>query len=259
VAFRTRRRRRPLVQWLPVFGDGGNETNEAAIGIRTTIALSGNPADTRVDAVGLTFDYTDSAETAQAAGDDNRTLRDLVSGSAYRLRRIVGKVFAHCYRASDDDYADSPPLVDYASGFIVCRTDSFGNATTDFTRVNPLQQDGIGDPWIWRRRWILGTSGPAGTLTTYAAMDSTLAGATAFPRSNIWYGSVQDGPHIDVKTARVINQEERLYWVNAARGLGYAFGNSGAQDNTVFLQGLLDSRALASLKFGAGNRRNASR
>lgn len=152
MARRFARRRKPLVQWLPVFGDGGDETNEAAIGIRTELILSGDPAETRVDAVGLTFDYTDSAETAQAAGDDNRTLRDLVAGSAYRLRRIVGKLFASWYNNSGDSIAARPDAIDYAAGFIVVRTDDNGNPYTDFEEVHPLSQDSADDPWIWRRR-----------------------------------------------------------------------------------------------------------
>jgi len=254
VAFRTRRRRRPLVQWLPVFGDGGNETNEAAIGIRTTIALSGDPAETRVDAVGLTFDYTDSAETAQAAGDDNRTLRDLVSGSAYRLRRVVGKLFAGWDNNSGDGIANRPDVVDYAAGFIVVKTDDNGNPYTDFEEVHPLSQDSADDPWIWRRRWFLGTLAPGDTA---GGLPGKVFGS-GFPTATAGYHSVADGPHVDQKTARVIGRQERLFFVQAARVMRIV--GSGSFSAPGSIDSYLDYRLLGSLmSTTTGNRRNASR
>jgi len=254
VAYRTRRRRRPLVQWLPVFGDGGNETNEQAIGIRTEIQLSGNPAETRVDAVGLTFDYTDSAETAQAAGDDNRTLRDLVSGSAYRLRRIVGKIFAAWYNNSGDSLANRPDAIDYACGFIVVKTDDNGNPYTDFEEVHPLSQDSADDPWIWRRRWFFGTLKQGDT----PGGNPDKAWGGSFPSSTALYGSVADGPHIDQKTARVIGRQERLFFVQAARS--FATFGAGTFSQPGGLITYLDYRLLGSLmSTTTGNRRNASR
>jgi len=254
MARRFARRRKPLVQWLPVFGDGGNETNEAAIGIRSSIQLSGNPDDTRVDAVGLTFDYTDSAETAQAAGDDNRTLRDLVSGSAYRLRRIVGKCFASWSHNGGDTITGRPDAIDYGAGFIVVKTDDNGNPYTDFEEVHPLSQDSADDPWIWRRRWFFGTL----TLPQDApGGDIGKAWGSAFPRSTAAYGSVADGPHIDQKTARVVGRQERLFFVQAVRAYGLSpgsFANPGTLDS------FLDYRLLGSLmSTTTGNRRNASR
>jgi len=253
MARRFARRRKPLVQWLPVFGDGGNETNEAAVGIRTSITLSGNPDDTRVDAVGLTFDYTDSAETAQAAGDDNRTLRDLVSGSAYRLRRIVGKCFAAWTPNTEDSAINRPQVIDFAAGFIVVKTDDNGNPYTDFEEVHPLSQDSADDPWIWRRRWFLRCSIP-GTNTTLPGQ----FWGQSFPGSTAGYGSVADGPHIDQKTARVVGRQERLFFVQAARTYR-AFG-SGSFAEPGALDTFLDYRLLGSLmSTTTGNRRNASR
>jgi len=254
MARRFARRRKPLVQWLPVFGDGGDETNEAAIGIRTELILSGDPAETRVDAVGLTFDYTDSAETAQAAGDDNRTLRDLVAGSAYRLRRIVGKLFASWYNNSGDSIAARPDAIDYAAGFIVVRTDDNGNPYTDFEEVHPLSQDSADDPWIWRRRWFFGTLKAGDTPGGSPAK----AWGSSFPLSTATYGSVADGPHIDQKTARVIGRQERLFFVQAARV--FATLNSGTFTQPGGVVSYLDYRLLGSLfSTTKGNRGNTSR
>jgi len=248
------RRRRPLVQWLPVFGDGGNENNEASIGVRSELQLSGDPDEVRVDAFGLTFDYTDSAETAQAAGDDNRTLRDLVSGSAYRLRRIVGKHFAAWYNNSGDSIAARPDAVDLAAGFIVVKTDDSGNPYTDFEEVHPLSQDSADDPWIWRRRWLLSTlragDSPGGVIGK--------VWGSAFPWATTDYHSVADGPHIDQKTARVVGRQERLFFVQAARVISATQSGSFANPGGLFT--MLDYRLLGSLmSTTTGNRRNASR
>jgi len=255
MARRFGRRRKPLVQWLPVFGEGGNENNEAAPGIRSELILSGNPDETRIDAVGLTFDYTDSAETAQAAGDDNRTLRDLVSGSAYRLRRIVGKCFASWYNNTGSDDANWPSAIDYAAGFMVVRTDDNGNPYTDFEEVHPLSQDSAEDPWIWRRRWILSTF--RGFTSSSVAVPRIHWGM-GFPNSTADYGSVADGPHIDQKTARVVGRQERLFFIQAARILDPL--EQGSVPNPGGLVTYLDYRLLGSLmSTTTGNRRNASR
>lgn len=215
------------------------------------MSLDGNPDAIRVDSFAVTFDATQSAELEQAQ-PSNSTLRDLVSGNEYRLRRIVGKYFATWLRNPEGTEANSPPLIDVAAGFIVCRTDDDGVPTTDFEQVNPLVQDSAEDPWIWRRRWFLRTIVPPGTTNEFQA------GAT-FPGSTAGYGSVADGPHIDQKTARRIARQERLFFVQAARV--YDIGGSVTE---FTLPGsvctYLDYRILGSLISGSkGNRRNASR
>jgi len=256
MARRFARRRKPLVQWLPVFGTGGSENSEAAIGIQSEIQLATSNDETRIDAVGLTFDYTDSAETAQAAGDDNRTLRDLVSGSAYRLRRIVGKIYASWYNNSGDGIANRPDVIDYAAGFIVVRTDDNGNPSTDFEEVHPLSQDSADDPWIWRRRWFLRTLAEGDTPGGVPAK----TWGSGFPRSTAEYHSVADGPHIDQKTARVVGRQERLFFVQAARTVAAFPGSTAGFSAPGGLVTYLDYRLLGSLfSTTPGNRRNASR
>jgi len=232
--------------------------DDAAIGSNFSLELPGD-GSIIFDAQPITFDYSESAAQEEFGTPQfARTLHDLVSANAYRLRRLVGKIFAHTVRDGGDDYAAVPALVDYASGFMVCRTDESGNAVTDFTHVNPLHMDSANDPWIWRRRWILSTSPHSPTWNYYAAVGPTSQVLAKYPNSTEQLGSVLDGPHIDAKTARIIHQEERLYWVNAARTLGYTLGSPGDLE-PVYLHGLLDCRAVASLKFGSGNKKNASR
>lgn len=249
------KRRKPRVQWLPVFGIEGNAEEEASIGIETRITLDGNPEAIRWDAAPVTFDYSDSAETEQFTNLQERSLQDLVGGNCYRLRRIVGKLFAAWTPNGNDSPESNPPCVDYAAGFIVCRTDDSGTPVTDFEEVNPLAQDSAEDPWIWRRRWFLRCQ----NATPDVVVGINGRFGRSFPSSTAEYGSVQDGPHIDQKTARRIDKQERLFFVQAARVVD-AQGNVGEYATPGGLYSVLDYRLLGSiLRSPAGNRGNASR
>lgn len=254
MAKRFGRRRRPNVQWMPVFGIGGDENSETANGIRAEIPLDGDPSNLRVDAAGVTFDFTDSAEFAQAQGDQSRTLHDLVAGNAWRLRRIVGKYWCSWFNNPGDTLTTRPPVVDLAAGFIVVRTDDDGNPFTDFEEVNPLTQDSAEDPWIWRRRWLLRT-----ILEDESGGVQALTWARGFPFSTAGYNSVADGPHIDQKTARRIDRSERLFFVQAARVVD-PLETTGSYTHPGVLVSYLDYRLLGSIiPASRGNRGNASR
>lgn len=243
-------RRRRRVAWLPVFGSGGTLYEERASGIQTNLTLTGDGL-IRWDAVGLTFDYTDSAAFDQ--GTFSKTLADLTSGNEWLCKRIVGKYFAAIRPGIEGGIGGAPPVVDVAAGFIVVRTDDNGNPTTNFDEVNPLIQDSAEDPWVWRRRWF---------LRPYGGFDPTGPQATwgfQFPGSTAGYHSVADGPHIDQQTARRIHRQERLFFVQAARaydpdGGTLSFVNPGT------LSSFLDYRLLGTIapRVG-GNRGNASR
>jgi len=254
-----RRRRRPRVVWLPVHGRDFSEDPEVSwsgAGIGGVLAV---PQDgtfvTEVQPV--TFDYSDSA--SQEEGTDFRSLQDLTSGNAYRLRRIVGKIFGAAVPGSTAN--TSAPLLDVACGFMVNRTDSSGNIadTASFSGLSdvtsgPLAQDAMEDPWIWRRRWLLSGTPPGYTSTTAADIIDYAAGHGFWPPTTAHYGSVQDGGHIDQKTARVISHQERLYfWVQVRDVNQQPTGHAGVFNYA------LDVRLLASLRMNVGNRRNASR
>jgi len=211
----------------------------------------------------VTFDYSDSA--SQEEGVDFRSLQDLAQGNAYRLRRIVGKF--HATAIIQNNAEQYIPTVDVAAGFMVCRTDDDGNILVEQAGVSgdvtrgPLAQDGAEDPWCWRRRWLL-TAVPTGLVSygdnnlvaNLVALATLLEGQGLFPQTTAGYGSVQDGPHIDQKTARVISRDERLFfWVQAR------LTNPSTETNNATLPWQLDVRLLASLRQNIGNRRNASR
>jgi len=211
----------------------------------------------------VTFDYSDSA--SQEEGTDFRSLQDLAQGNAYRLRRIVGKF--HAAAVFQNNAETVIPTVDCAAGFMVCRTDDDGNILVEQAGVSgdvtrgPLAQDGAEDPWCWRRRWLLSAvpqtlqyNGAADFIGALTTLNTLLGFQGQFPHTTAGYGSVQDGPHIDQKTARVISSSERLFfWVQAR------LSNPSTETNNATLPWQLDVRLLASLRQNVGNRRNASR
>jgi len=259
VAFRTRRRRKPRVIWLPTFGgqnvDG--EVDSDYTGIRGVLNV--DTEEIVWDAFPLTFDYSFDAVSQQAYGAVGfpADLQSIVSGNEWKLRRIVGKAFLW----ANADELDSPvvqaPLVDCAVGFMVCNTLDDGSPTTDFTEVNPLAQESMEDPWIWRRRWLLN---PYNLISQANPLNDPTISNFAYaslPGSNVGYGSAVDGPHIDQKTARRIHRGQRLFCVVATRphlnALNADFAAYG-------LQYLIDYRLLGSLApRSAGNRGNAAR
>jgi len=255
------RRKRPRVAWMPTFGGAPIDDPEWLAGpwagVQASLDLIQD--DTIEDGVvwnafPLTFDQTQEATASQAAPTD-RTLRDIVQGNEWRLRRIVGKAFISTNHTAVG--STLPPLIDVALGFIVCNTYDDGAPLTDFNEVNPLTQDSMEDPWIWRRRWIL-----CPQVAAPADNSRNDPRQWGFPTANVSYGSVADGPHIDAKTARVIHRSERLFVVLAARRYvgDHIDINPETQFQDVGVELLLDYRILGSLRGSSyGNRGNAAR
>jgi len=259
MARRTSRRRRPKVAWFPTFG--GAQDPEfvaqpfAGIEVELTTGSEEN-GDIIWDAFPLTFDETESAIATQ---DDPTkvTLRDIVQGNEWRFRRLVGKAFISAATATVG--SANTTLTDVALGFIVVKTYDDGAPVTDFNTTNPLSQDSMEDPWIWRRRWILNPHGTIVPASPTTADITNIAGWAGYPSTTAGYGSVMDGPHIDAKSNRVIHRSERLYGVLALRNYNPQIGTLAAVAfNTTRL--LLDYRIVGSLKGSTyGNRGNMSR
>lgn len=268
---RRTRRRKARQLWLPVYGQGGTTVEGLTTGNAfggTFQLTNGGTTDGGIewDAASVTYDQQQdftSAQNAQYAsilGGSFPTMRDVVDGSEWSLRRIVGKCFVTVSAADGDATAETrAPAIECAAGLIVCKTDDRGGPTTDFEDVNPLSQESAEDPWIWQRRWLLGASGPELTGFNYpaGAILPWIAG-TQLPMSNVHYGSVMDGPHIDQKTARRIHRQERLFIVVATRPCRFTdLGGVSTEDITVDFRYHL--RLLGNVRGSRGNRGNASR
>lgn len=270
---RGRRKRRVL--WFPPIGTKVGETQEA-VGYNTfSLEVSGNPSLPSSVAqiqIPLTFDFGQEALLAsEAANALIPTLADLEE-SAWRLRRVVGKIFATYNSASNArDNNTAPPAVHFMAGLMVRRVDSTG--FPDPGDVQLGNRDDYDDPWLWRRTWLLGrgtnetffgTLGGGPTNAANASGDPFTAFApqiaydfTQFPNNNCVYGSALDGPHVDAKTNRIIGPEDRLILHMEA----YALPIQGFTTDLVRLgrvSGMYDLRLLG-VTMKASNRRNATR
>jgi len=247
-----RRTRRPTVVWLPVdlenrIGQAGAATdgfNNSGFQIGITTA----PAGTQATAVWPVV--KDNPQAGNIAASSS-TLADL-EGSSYRLRRVVGKIFVQPNQVPSSELSQN----DTTTWMVTCGLIVLG-VEFDGTTLNPsaLAYDvqalnSTRDPWIWRRSWVLtNTLGAAGLDVAEPGSRPLL-----FPSSNAEYGSAPDGPHIDAKTARVIGNEERLFFVASAVGLD---GQAQGAEQVIAIFG--EVRVLASMRKQSGNRRNASR
>lgn len=234
-----RRKTKPRVAWLP-----HDNTNTIQFSAPHT-AGSSNVLEFVIGASGVALGNSVTGvvpviiDQPQVANQGTTSLSDL-ENSGYRLRRLVGKCFVAV--AQNDQQGGGPGLLLCAAAFIILRCDLQGNplaSTLEQYDLFDIQNDD--SPWIWRREWILQDGG------------ATLL--TDFPHTNVEYGSMADGPHIDQKTARVIMSDERLFLVASVMNLS-SEQQVGGTTNVIYT---VTTRALGSMKTTLGNRRNASR
>lgn len=245
-----RRTRRPAVVWLPLSNVSRIQLPAAATdgtassGFQLGVAVpSGGPPGVQTIPI--------AKDEPQNIAANGQTLSDL-EGSAYRLRRIVGKVYIQPAQIAAVTAQESTSFI-VVAGIIVLRVDTAGNILSGNNNTyDPGSLDSTRDPWVWRRSWLLSNVVGIGALNT-AAPDSR---PLIFPESNIqaYAGGVMDGPHVDAKTARVISDEERLFFTVSAVGLD---GETQGLQTVLAVFG--EFRVLASMRKSSGNRRNASR
>lgn len=231
------RRRRRSVQWLP-----NTVTNRAGVNFYFDSVVVDPTFETRrTNLYMLTNDYPASA--IRTAGQVT-SLADW-EGSAYRLRRFVGKFICAMSNTQPDQAQESVTAAVITAGLMVIRVDEAAGAPLRLPDAySPMGLDNVQDPWIWRRTWVLQND----------FSNNPIAASWQFPRCNADYGGgMQDGCHIDAKVGRVIRDEERLAFLVSSYNV----------TGTVALAGevrfMLDYRILASSLRRAGNRGNASR
>jgi len=245
-----RRRRRFKGTWLPNLGSIDNDTAESAgriLGL--TVPAGGGPV---AGIVPLLFD----SPTEPALFPNDTNLGDFV-GNEYVIRRIVGKCFVEFF----DAYIGGEPegfttAVEVTAGLFVARAGDdndgsgqdlpIGGLASIIGNYRPDGLNTIREPWIWRRQWILGNPGLQlhGIHTADSVTPETVS-AWQWPSSNVKYGSVLDGPHVDAKTRRRIGNDERLWWVVEARN--YPFGRV-TTDSAAVVRAKLDYRVFGALR-----------
>lgn len=284
------RRRKTRVSWFPPLGSAYTIDNVTINSGITTFRVDVLPnGDINTLEVPLTFDFGQE-ELLRFASETipTITLADLQE-SAWRLKRIVGKIHAAYFPASFVP-EDTQGIIDQASfpaaylaaGFMVRNVASDGLPSAPNV-VNLLTRDDYTDPWVWRRTWVLGQDSTTNLFNTN--LFSTAAGKTwaptndsnfqftplsfplsniddalpfaLFPKTNAHYGSVADGPHVDQKTNRRIGPEQRMFLHFATKGLPIQ-PPGGDLPATGKVIGVYDLRFVGSM-LRASNRRNAAR
>lgn len=229
-------RRKPRVVWLPPTNAnsfGGLNTNGVQIFAVNTTGV----APKATGEIPLVIDSQDDPL------DPATSLAD-VENSGYRLRRVVGKIWVEC-QGSDENTAAFGVVT---AGLIVRRSEpatgtSYAVATSNENLISTQEIGNYGDPWVWRRSWVL--FNPAQALN----------GSLEDNCTNWAHGpSAVDGPHVDQKTARIVGPEERLF-------LDVTVHQNTADQGEIPLVWtvMCDLRVLASMRTSSGNRRNASR
>jgi hypothetical protein len=166
---------------------------------------------------------------------------DLTGQRGYRLRRIVGKIFLEL--TTGDARNPVPTIV--TAGIIIRQVDpNTGAANAATTEKTPSGRENASDPWVWRRSWLLGSQ----DFATASSFDTA-------PRNNFSMSGVLDGPHIDQKTNRKVQLEERAFLTFSARNLRITGGAGGTTNVNI----ITDLRSVITPLSTYGNRGNASR
>lgn len=220
-------RRKSNVQWCSVAQDGNQVGTASYQQFAITFA-------------GLTAAHTDITTNIPLIPDAPGTafpaqISDLTGRRGYRLKRVVGKLFMQLQTLQNVQN------IVVGAGLMVRRVDpSTGLPTSTLAESSVLQSPNLTDPWIWRRVWILG--GDTAGVSSFSTV----------PSDNFLQSGL-DGPHIDTKGARKVQEEERLFLTVSAINSSL----TGATPTTVNF--LLDMRVLISPLTMYGNRGNTVR
>lgn len=257
-----RRRRRTRGTWFPVIGmPTTNEANpdDSSAGFDFQLQVPGD-ASSDILVTEVTFDAP--LETTDASVTENTRLADFI-GQEYLMSRILGNVFlAKAALPTDIGGGTARNAVMVTAGFFVARADGTdasdpvgGTTITEAIReYSPENRDNIREPWMWRRKWILGNA-MSPYINTFVTAPSDLSMSHNFPSSNVYYASMHNNSWVDIKTKRRVTGDERLWFVVTAHNWPWVNQNDGGAANTTQVNGHVDLRMFGSLR-KARNRSN---
>jgi len=192
-----RRKRRNRSTWFPVLPTALEDTSEFATWTDYIDTIVAGQIFSPVSATPITLDFTELPNAATAG----TSLRDVVEGQSFLLDRIVGSVFA---KRIDENIQD----VLACAALAVFPAADNGGADLNNSEGNPFNPDNSQQPWIFRRVW---------KLESTATLDVAIRPPV---RTNMQYGSVKEGTHIDTKgSKRMIRREQRLFFVTAVSAI----------------------------------------
>lgn len=239
-----RKRRKTRYTWLPMLGGAGDpnvdESNRVAFPFQAT--TGGVPMVTgSTGSISLVPLLEDTPQESITTANPDPNIADFI-GTDYVIKRLVGKIFLSMAQPA----ADTPFATYVTCGVFVARADDqqpllpVGASTQALAKENydPGYTDNVREPWAWRRNWVLGNKNTTNAGTAFGSMRQ-------MPDNNTQFPGVLDGPHIDMKVARRVRSDERLWFVCSASAI--------ADDNqlpTVALtvDGYADLRALGALR-----------
>lgn len=257
------------------FTDTSSLETELGKVVGDTVNFAIDSADT--DITTIIFPITLDAPRDPSADNVGSTgvLADQLAGD-YVIERIVGKLFVSATQIIQTDSGiHAARNIEVGAGLFVARVNdqaSGGGINTPIGSVSPpervpnysaLHPDAIREPWMWRRTWMLSTQDSVTNLTGNGAEDFLLQTGGArtfpalFPTNNCQYGSMSDGPHIDVKSVRRVRNDERLFmslscWIldntTSNLNMGFSAGSQRTQGLNVGILARFDGRLLGALR-----------
>lgn len=235
------RKTRRKFTWFPVIGGDTEDGDGIELSTATRTVPVTESGSVQTDVIPL---IPDEPSEVPAQGDH---LVDYI-GTSWFIKRLVGKLHLaygqHGGAAAIPGNFLIPPAVIVTAGFFVARVDAsetsvpIGDNNNLNSDYSPLALATQREPWIWRRSWCLGNN--IATVTGGIAPPLGMF----YPATNA-SRSVLDGPHIDAKTARRSQNDERLWFAIST----WMIPTQGVQvENTGTLLYTLDLRVLGGIR-----------
>lgn len=218
-----RRRRRSRGTWLPILGNQSSQNedlNSSTIYLDLEVPANGTPIFGIVPIV-----YDDMPDPGGAISP-SYDLAGII-GSEYIIKRILGSIFVSRGITTTTSYLTQAASIQVDAGFFVARrgddAESIGpigyfdqTVTENLRDYSPNRQETARLPWMWKRQWILGNA-PALNELYFNNNLPNLDGSAFFPDTNALYGSIREGTHVDVKSRRRVQKDQRLFFAIQAR------------------------------------------
>lgn len=245
-------KRRKRFTWMPVLGtkisniepDDGRTVSGRAFGI-DVFPPSGDPFPGSQGSQNvLIFPLIPDVPIDGTVAADQILPLEAIIGNEWFCERIVGSIFVG-FRTPDTGELRARSVLVTAGVFVARANDQgsgggvdqpIGSASAAERRDNygPQSVDAIREPWMFRRSWMLGGAPDIAQAFSF------------FPTSNVFYGDMRSGPHIDVKSVRRIGQDDRLWFAVSTVALG---PRTGVEETfTQGVQGYVDVRILGNTR-----------
>lgn len=200
-----RKRRGRRFTWFPTFGTDYNVQNQPAVTTTEVFPIIEIGGVTGEVSNPITVPLLQDRDIEPDDPGSQITLRDRVEGKDYLLKRIVGKVWGGLSQDTNDAETVVVERVLLAAGIgVLPVNDEFGTPALEERDINPLFADNSVSPWMWRRTWTLYNN----LATPNVDGGPLYTGPTNI--SNVAAGTFDAG-HVDVKSARRVTREQRLY------------------------------------------------